>query len=62
MNSKTKLFVTDLNTVSLSTDYLYVKYGKFDADEYLNKRKGGEVSGDVSIVQHDLNVLSGNYI
>ena len=62
MNSKTKLFVTDLNTVSLSTDYLYVKHGKFDADEYLNKRKGGEVSGDVGIVQHDLNVLSGNYI
>ena len=62
MNSKTKLFVTDLNTVSLSTDYLYVKYGKFDADEYLSKCKGGEVSGDVGIVQHNLNVLSGNYI
>ena len=62
MNSKTKLFVTDLNTVSLSTDYLYAKHGKFDADEYLDKREGGEVSGDVSIVQHDLNVLSGNYI
>ena len=62
MNNKTKLFVTDLNTVSLSTDYLYVKHGKFDVDEYLDKREGGEVSGDVSIVQHDLNVLSGNYI
>ena len=62
MNSKTKLFVTDLNTVSLSTDYLYVKHGKFNVDKYLDKREGGEVSGDVSIAQHDLNVLSGNYI
>ena len=29
---------------------------------YLDKREGGVVSGDVSIIQHDLNVLSGNYI
>ena len=29
---------------------------------YLDKREGGEVSGDVGIMQHDLNVLSGNYI
>ena len=29
---------------------------------YLDKREGGEVSGDISIAQHDLNVLSGNYI
>ena len=29
---------------------------------YLDKREGGEVSGDVNIIQHDLNVLSGNYI
>ena len=29
---------------------------------YLDKREGGEVSGDVGIVQHNLNVLSGNYI
>ena len=28
----------------------------------LDKREGGEVSGSVSIVQHDLNVLSGNFI
>ena len=28
----------------------------------LDKQEGGEVSGSVSIVQHDLNVLSGNYI
>ena len=54
--------MTDLNTVSLSTDYLYVKHGKFDVDKYLDKCEGGEVSGDVSIVQHDLNVLTGNYI
>ena len=30
--------------------------------DYFDKREGGEVSGDVSIAQHDLNVLSGNYI
>lgn len=29
---------------------------------YLDKREGGEVSGDVGIVQHNLNVLPGNYI
>ena len=29
---------------------------------YLDKHEGGEVSGDISIAQHDLNVLSGNYI
>ena len=62
MNDKAKLFVTDLNTVNLSTDYLYVKYGRFDVDKYLDKREGGDVSGDISIVHHDLNVLSGNYI
>ena len=30
--------------------------------DYLDKREGGEISGAVSIMQHDLNVLSGNYI
>ena len=33
-----------------------------ELSDYLDKREGGEVSGDVGIVQHDLNVLSGNYI
>lgn len=33
-----------------------------ELSDYLDKHEGGEVSGDVSIAQHDLNVLSGNYI
>ena len=33
-----------------------------DLSNYLDKRAGGEVSGDVGIVQHNFNVLSGNYI
>ena len=33
-----------------------------ELSDYLDKREGGEVSGDVGIAQHDLNVLSGNYI
>jgi len=28
----------------------------------LDNRTGGEVSGDVGIVQHNFNILSGNYI
>ena len=33
-----------------------------ELSDYLDKREGGEVSGDVSIAQHDLNVLSGNIV
>ena len=33
-----------------------------ELSDYFDKREGGEVSGDVSIAQHDLNVLLGNYI
>ena len=33
-----------------------------ELSDYFDKREGGEVSGDISIAQHDLNVLSGNYI
>ena len=33
-----------------------------ELSDYLDKREGGEISGAVSIMQHDLNVLSGNYI
>ena len=33
-----------------------------ELSSYLDKRTGGEVSGDVGIVQYDLSVLSGNYI
>ena len=30
--------------------------------DYLDKREGGDVSGDISIVRHDLSVLSGNIV
>ena len=32
------------------------------AGNYLDKHEGGEVSGNVGIVQHDLSVLSGNIV
>lgn len=33
-----------------------------DLSNYLDKRTGGEISGTVDIVQHNLKILSGNYI
>ena len=33
-----------------------------ELSSYLDKRTGGEVSGDVAIVQHNINILSGNYV
>lgn len=33
-----------------------------ELSNYLDKREGGEVSGTVGVVQHNLNILSGNYI
>jgi hypothetical protein len=39
-----------------------VDCGLDELSNYLDKREGGEVSGNVGIVQHNLNILSGNYV
>lgn len=33
-----------------------------ELSNYLDKREGGEVSGTVGVVRHDIEILSGNYI
>ena len=44
------------------SDEVVVDCGLDGLSNYLDKRTGGQVSGDVGIVQHNLNILSGNYI
>lgn len=43
-------------------DEVVVDCGLDELSNYLDKREGGEVSGTVSIVQHNFNILSGDYI
>ena len=44
-----------INTKLLSASAINAINSKYD-------KTGGEVSGDISIIQHNINILSGNYI
>ena len=43
-------------------DEVVVDCGLDELSNYIDKRTGGEVSGDVAIINHDFKLLSGNYI
>lgn len=43
-------------------DEVVVDCNPDELSNYLDKHEGGEVSGAVGIVQHDIEILSGNYI
>ena len=58
-NMTDKSIITQpIKNLSLNDDVVV----DLELSDYLDKREGGEVSGDVSIVQHDLNVLSGDIV
>lgn len=57
-------FLSTENAIVLSSGQhvTSVDCSQISNNNYLDKHAGGAVSGDVDVVQHNINILSGNYI